>query len=856
MPGPRVVTVPQGQYQQRVLTRATQPTPLPRSEALATLDAMVGRAARPVPSVLIAEHVLAITDGADWPVVEAATKAILRRVGVARRDGLRVSKAPEGGARLGAYGTRVKGRGGERPYRTLLWSVEPFSGSCDCADFARSSLGLCKHLFAVLEHLFASPRKLAQARSEGKLQPSSPLTWDSVRPLLGSGDWLDRVQWASPSKLSSAQTKAQRHFHRKTGLLKHSHADHPDKRAKLVDDLLGTLPRSERQRRHVDPALVALLQREKTQLAWRARTRQLPIPKKSLGRNLYPYQSEGVRRFLQTGRLLLGDDMGLGKTTQAVAACFTLFQSGHVKRGLVITPASLKWQWQREWLEVTDVPVTIVDGAPAEREALYASNRPGFLILNYELLLRDGPALRAMAPDMVVLDEAQRIKNWATKTAAEVKSLRAPYRLVLTGTPMENRLDELASIYDWVDDLALEPKWRLVPQHALTVQHDERRREVIGARHLDTLRTRIAPTFLRRVRREVLAQLPARTDTMIPVDLTGEQLHAHDELNQPIARLIQTAKRRPLKQTEFLRLMGLMTTQRMICNGLAQVDFEEVWPTLSPEGPRSQRELRGLFSPKLEEFRSLVEELVGGQQRKIVVFSQWRHMLRLAHWSIVDVLAASQQRAVFFTGAESQRQRTRGVVEFHDDSSVPVMFLSDAGGVGLNLQRAASVCINLELPWNPAVLEQRIGRIYRLGQTEPVDVFNLVSRGGIESRVAAAVSNKRELFDGLFDGETDELRYTTSGSSLERIATLVEVPEGEMVALNDSLDDLDDDVEAETAEPPSPAPAAPTVPQLLGSLSVKKTPEGGLVLEAPPESAEALASLFGAMAQLLRPSEP
>jgi SNF2 family DNA or RNA helicase len=126
--------------------------------------------------------------------------------------------------------------------------------------------------------------------------------------------------------------------------------------------------------------------------------------------------------------------------------------------------------------------------------------------------------------------------------------------------------------------------------------------------------------------------------------------------------------------------------------------------------------LDGLFAPKLLELRRLVRDLVVEQRRKVVVFSQWRRMLRLSEWALRDVLRKAGARPAFFTGAERPAQRTKSIVEFHDDPDVAVLFLSDAGGVGLNLQHAASACINLELPWNPAVLEQRIGRIYRLGQ--------------------------------------------------------------------------------------------------------------------------------------------
>ena len=255
--------------------------------------------------------------------------------------------------------------------------------------------------------------------------------------------------------------------------------------------------------------------------------------------------------------------------------------------------------------------------------------------------------------------------------------------------------------------------------------------------------------------------------------MTAEQIDEHDALNLPIAQILGRAKRRPLTQAEFLRLMRLLTTQRIIANGLAQLRFEQVWPDLSRIERPTESTLRGLASPKLVELRELIGQLALTEGRKVVVFSQWRRMLRLAHWATRDLLAREGVRPAFFTGAEGQKRRTQNIVDFHDDPACRVLFASDAGGVGLNLQRAASACINLELPWNPAVLEQRIGRIYRLGQSRPIDVYNLVSEPGIESRIAELVGSKQALFTGLFDGTTDAVVFERSGSFLSRIERIV-----------------------------------------------------------------------------------
>jgi SNF2-related domain len=620
------------------------------TEAYQTLLARARRRTGRVPPELIARHILSVTRGGDWPVQRDALEALLRRFAFGRADRVEIVARPRQGRRLGLYATRRAGSPA-RPYRTLLHRIEPLDGSCDCADFLRSSLGLCKHVLTVLDDVTSRRHGLDEAGRE-PIPTLSPLRWDPVRPLTGPGHWLARVHW-----VDGIPGRALRRWFRRGdgGRWTLDAPETPETRLAVVDALLGALGSG-----HVEPALHALLQDERRRLSREiegarglARLREAL---RSLKQPLYPYQREGVERFLARGRLLLADDMGLGKTAQAIAACHALWHAGRVHRGLLVVPAALKPQWLREWQLFTDAPAAVVDGNPAQRRATFDACRRGFLLGNYEQLIRDLDVVRHWTPDVVVLDEAQRIKNWATKTALTVKRLEAPYRLVLTGTPMENRLDELASIVEWVDDLALEPKWRLAPWHTTPV---DGRTEISGARNLDTLRTRLSGCMVRRVRAEVLTQLPARTDTRIPVEMTAEQSEEHDALNMPIAQILGRARQRPLTQAEFLRLMSLLTTQRIISNGLAQLRFEDMWPDLSRIERPTESTLRGLASPKLLEVRELIGQLALAQARKVVVFSQWRRMLRLAHWATRDDLARERVRAAFFTGEEGQKRRRR-----------------------------------------------------------------------------------------------------------------------------------------------------------------------------------------------------
>jgi superfamily II DNA or RNA helicase len=274
------------------------------------------------------------------------------------------------------------------------------------------------------------------------------------------------------------------------------------------------------------------------------------------------------------------------------------------------------------------------------------------------------------------------------------------------------------------------------------------------------------------------------------------------------------------------------------------------------------------------------------QGRKVVIFSQWRRMLALAHWAVGDLLADRGLRAGFFTGAEGQKRRTQNIVEFHDDPRFSILFASDAGGVGLNLQHAANCVINLELPWNPAVLEQRIGRVYRLGQENPIDVYNLVCEQGIESRIAGLVGSKQAFFKGLFDGESDSVQFEQSGSFLSRVEKIYdsmpstssqpddfELAEIADAALDDEINDpFEPIIEAadESRDPlPSPAPevvatvdrgeppailsqSANDVRGLFSQLQVRREPNGKVIIEAPPEAASALSALFEGLASLIQ----
>jgi superfamily II DNA or RNA helicase len=445
---------------------------------------------------------------------------------------------------------------------------------------------------------------------------------------------------------------------------------------------------------------------------------------------LYPYQTEGVAFLASTKRALLADDMGLGKTIQAIAAAQWLMDEGKSVRTLIVCPASLKAQWAREISKFTGQRVQIIQGNAKTRTMQYRQKAP-FTIANYELILRDVFEINMnLAQDLLILDEAQRIKNWRTKTAAAVKLLQNKYLFVLTGTPLENRLEDLYSLIQLIDHRILGPLWQFLIKYHI----NDEQGKVLGYRNLAELRAKIAPVMLRRDRSLVRHQLPDRIETRMDVEMSPDQLRHHNSALASAFKFREIAKKRPLTPGETNMLMAALQNARMACDAVYLVD----------------KETPG--SPKLDEVAILLEEICVEGNGKVVIFSEWRKMTEMA----AELVEKMNLGYVHLHGGIPTRQRGALMDAFREDPEVRVFLSTDAGGVGLNLQ-SGNVLINLDMPWNPAVLNQRIARIHRLGQKESVQVILMISKNSYEERVADLVSSKAELFDSVVmeDAEND-----------------------------------------------------------------------------------------------------
>jgi superfamily II DNA or RNA helicase len=487
-----------------------------------------------------------------------------------------------------------------------------------------------------------------------------------------------------------------------------------------------------------------------------------------LSTKLYPYQEQGAMHLAFGRRAMLADDMGLGKTVQAIAAAALLKEMRDIQKAVIICPASLKHQWAREIRRFTTLPVTVVEGNLEARRALY--REPSFFkIINYELVRFDMDELLKLHPDLIILDEAQRIKNWRAKTAMMVKSLPSRYAFVLTGTPLENRIDELYSIFQFLDPRILGPLWHFNDRFYELEKTKSGSYKVLGYKNIDELRALIKPYVLRRTRDEVLKDLPARVDNNFFVEMTDPQWKSYNEFKEKLGKLVATSFKRPLTPKEREMLLMYLIKMRLICNALALHDKEiEIKDSEAT-------------APKLSELDEILTEEIASNGHKAVIFSQWANMLELTE----PVLKRIGLGYVKLTGAVPSAKRGDLIQKFFDDPECRVFLSTDAGGVGLNLQ-AASLVINLDLPWNPAVLEQRIARAHRHGQKSSVQVINLIAKDTIEERMLDTLAAKKNVFATVFgtDESPTAIKFADMGQSLlQKLGDLLKSPADVELAL-------------------------------------------------------------------------
>jgi superfamily II DNA or RNA helicase len=649
---------------------------------------------------------------------------------------------------------RVSNPVSKSSYRVAIRGLGPGGNFCSCPDYATSELGTCKHIEFTLARL-EKKRGAKTAFARGYQPPFSELYLRN--------DGKRSVHFRAGTDCPPALREAA------AGLFD---AEHnwvlPDERLGELEHFMTLASKSGHELRAYDDALDFVAGRRDADRRVAKLAQLFPggaADSKLLAllkAPLYPYQAEGALFAVRAGRALIGDDMGLGKTIQSIAATEILARHFGVSKVLVVCPTSLKYQWQSEIMRFSgrqgEKAARVINGGRAQRQKDYALD-DFCKITNYEKLSPDLDMIAAWAPELVIVDEAQRVKNWNTIAARALKRVDSPYAIVLSGTPLENKLEELISIVQFVDQHRLGPTWKLLHEHQVK---DEAGR-VTGYAGLEKIGQTLAPVMIRRRKSEVLRQLPSRTDQNLLVPMTEMQMLYHQENADVVARIVQRwRKTRFLSDKDQRRLTCALQNMRMSCNSTYLLDQETD------------------HGVKAEELAALFEDLFAEPEAKAVVFSQWTR----THDIIIRRLEMRELGYVSFHGGVPSDKRPALVERFRDDPTCRVFLSTDAGSTGLNLQHASTL-VNMDLPWNPAILEQRIARIHRMGQIRPVRVINFVSKGTIEEGMLSVLAFKRSLSAGILDGGSSEI--SLGGSRLNRFMKDVEnvtgrMSEGEAVA--------------------------------------------------------------------------
>ncbi|MFP5304296.1 MAG: DEAD/DEAH box helicase [Gammaproteobacteria bacterium] len=469
-------------------------------------------------------------------------------------------------------------------------------------------------------------------------------------------------------------------------------------------------------------------------------------PAEGFRATLRPYQQQGLAwlGFLADAGLggILADDMGLGKTVQVLAHIWSEHSCGRLKKpALVVVPTSLVANWREEARRFAPGLRLLVLHGPDRRELYGQLAHHDLIITTYPLLARDHDRLKKQTFGLLVLDEAQTIKNARTQAAQVVRGLRVKRRLAVTGTPLENHLGELWAQIDAVEPGLLGSERVFTTLYRTPIEkHGNQGRQ-------ERLNRRIAPLILRRRKEDVAPELPPRTEILRSIDLEGRQRDLYESLRLAQEERVQNAiAQRGLAQSGIVVLDALLKLRQVCCD---------------PRLVKLEGAAGILESAKLGHLLELLEELID-EDRRVLVFSQFTEMLAL-------IAQALRERGINFLELTGSTRDRGALVERFQRGAVPVFLISlKAGGVGLNLT-AADTVIHYDPWWNPAVEAQASDRAHRIGQDKPVFIYKLICSGTVEEKIQAMQARKAALAQAVLEGGTRQ----TAGFSEDDLAELL-----------------------------------------------------------------------------------
>jgi SNF2 family DNA or RNA helicase len=471
-----------------------------------------------------------------------------------------------------------------------------------------------------------------------------------------------------------------------------------------------------------------------------------PVPDEVQAK-LRPYQNEGVN-WLERLRVMylsgiLADDMGLGKTLQAIVA---IAQYRQKKKGLtlIVCPTSLLYNWKEEFSKFDpELKVLVIDGIPSARKRLIESMKKyDVIITSYTLLQKDVEHYKQVQFGYVILDEAQHIKNRGTRNAKSVKMITAEHRLILSGTPIENSLDEMWSLFDFLMPGFLGSYDRFLEKY-IRVSGAEQ------SKNIEYLRKKVAPFILRRMKADVLDDLPPISEIVYHCQLSDMQQQLYRSYAESArSELVKLVERDGFDRVQIHVLATLTRLKQICCH-----------PAIFAKEKAEMGD-----SAKYDMLMELLQTLIEGKH-KTVIFSQYTRMLQIMREDF-------EHRGIRFAYLDgSSKNRLEIVKQFNEDESLPVFLVSlKAGGTGLNLVGADTV-IHYDMWWNPAVENQATDRVHRMGQKKNVSAYKLITLNTIEEKIAEMQKRKKGLVKKVVSCDDEAIAKLTWEDVLELLRT-------------------------------------------------------------------------------------
>ncbi len=466
--------------------------------------------------------------------------------------------------------------------------------------------------------------------------------------------------------------------------------------------------------------------------------------------SLRNYQIDGIQWLNRLRRMhlngVLADDMGLGKTLQAITTLTQYISENPGGLSIVVCPTSLVYNWKEEFTKFNpNIKALAIDGNPNYRKKLLSEAKDhDIIITSYTLLQKDIEFYKSFPFGYAILDEAQHIKNRGTRNAQSVKSIQAAHRLILTGTPIENSLDELWSLFDFLMPGLLSSYDRFVEKYIRFPSANQH-----SNKNLDNLRRKVAPFILRRMKKDVLSDLPPVSEIIY---------HCHlSEIQQELYRAYAASAREELSQ--LVKKEGFDRVQIHVLATLTRLKQICCHPAIFAKDHPENGD-----SSKYDMLLELLQTLIGGRH-KTVIFSQYTRMLNIMREDL-------QKQGIRFEYLDgSSKNRLSIVKKFNEDQNIPIFLVSlKAGGSGLNLVGADTV-IHYDMWWNPAVENQATDRVHRLGQKQSVSSYKLITLNTIEEKILELHNRKKSLVKDVVSRDEDMMAKLTWEEVLELLQT-------------------------------------------------------------------------------------